>query len=310
MEKKKSMMEQSKIQSLQPTDMVITPLEKAIDPDTYIVGPGDQFGVNINTIENFNFILSVGPAGDVLIPTVGVVDVNKKSLREAIQCIKKFIVNEGYKTADVYVSLINVRHFKIQVAGAVNEPGFCMVTPLTRLDEIVEMSMDFHPYAKEHAIEIKKHDGKTLTVDFTNYLLTGNLENNPYFSEGDKIFIPFKDNIRSDIQPHEIIDIYTEKGVSVNGFVQVPGSYKYFPGYTCADYVGLAGGNSIEGNVNRAVVKHTDGTVEKGPDVIIQRGDLIIVPRSLTQWLMGNTSIFQIIVSAASVYMSYLAATK
>ena len=371
LEKKKDLLEQSKkMQIAQPENMMMIPIEKAVDPETYIVGPGDQFGININTIEQLNFATFVGPAGDILIPTVGVVSVNGKTLTEATECIKTFIITEGYKTADVYISLLNVRYFKIQISGAVNKPGFYMVTPLTRIDEILEMAFDFHPFAKEFAIEITKNNGETKVVDYIDYQLTGNLNNNPNFNDGDKIFIPFGDiekegvairgsinnggyaiikpseklgdfinrragfmetvdmesisitrneeiiNVdavdlfKTELQAGDIIDISTEKGVSVNGFVQVPGSYKFFPGFTCADYIGLAGGNSKEGNVKKAVVKHADGTIENGTTVIIRRGDQIIVPRSLSQWIVGNTSIFQIIVSMASVYMSYLAATN
>ncbi len=371
-EDKKDLLEKSqKMEMGKLENLTSIPIEKAVDPDTYIVGPGDQFGININTIEQLNFVVPVGPAGDLLIPTVGVVNVNGKPLAQAIKKIKAFILEEGYKTADVYVALASVRYFKIQIAGAVNNPGFYMVTPLTRLSEIVEMAEGFHPFAKEFAIKVTKDkSGKKNVINHIEYMHTGDLTDNPSFSDGDNIFVPFG-NLEKEgvairgsieeggydiIQPNEtlgdfvnrragfmetvdleaisitrndeilsieptqlfniklqagdIIDIYTEKGVSVNGFVNVPGSYKFFPGYTCADYVGLAGGNSLEGNVNRAVVKHLDGTVEKGPDVIIRRGDLIIVPRSLSQWLVGRSSIFQIIASVASIYMSYLAATK
>jgi len=371
MEKKKDLLEESKkLQITQPENMMMIPVEKAVDPNTYIVGPGDQFGININTIEPINFATFVGPSGDLLIPTVGVLNVNGKTLLEASDEIKEFVISNAYKSADVYVALINVRYFKLQISGAVNNPGFYMVTPLTRMDDILEMAFDFHPFAKEFAIEITKNNGEKQTVDYSNYRLTGNLDNNPYFNEGDKIFIPFGDletegvairgsisnsgysiikpneklgdfinrragfmetvdlgsisisrgkeliNVepvdlfKTELQAGDIIDIFTEKGVSVNGFVQVPGSYKFFPGYTCADYIGLAGGNSIEGNVKKAIVKHADGTIEKGTTTIIRRGDQIIVPRSLTQWIVGNSSIFQIIATMASVYMSYLAATN
>lgn len=360
----------AKISTIQPQDLEMIPIEKAINPDDYIVGPGDQFGISINTFENFDFITYVGPAGDILIPTVGVVNVHNLSLKEAIRRIKEFVLNEGYKVAEVYVSLLNVRHFKIQISGAVNDPGFYIVTPLTRLDEIIELASGFHPFAKEFTIEILDDEKVVNTIDYIDYQITGNLANNPNFSEGMRIFVPYGDiekegivirgsiyNSGYDIikpnetlgefinrraifietvdlksisitrgnqfievvpaflfdtklQAGDIIDISTEKGVSVNGFVQVPGSYKFFPGYTCADYIGLAGGNSPEGNVNRAVVKHLDGTVERGPEVTICRGDLIIVPRSLSQWFVGNTSIFQITASVFSIILTFIAATS
>ena len=41
-------------------------LENAIDPEKYIIGSGDVFGININTMEKMFFSSTVGPAGDVL----------------------------------------------------------------------------------------------------------------------------------------------------------------------------------------------------------------------------------------------------
>lgn len=311
LEQQKDLMGQSQsMQALQPENMVMTPVEKAIDPSTYIVGPGDQFAININSIEQLSFTAYVGPTGDILIPTVGVVNVNGSTLSDALESIEKFIIDEGYKTADVYITLLSVRYFKIQIAGAVNNPGFYMVTPLTRLDEIVEMTMGFHPFAKQDSIIIRKNIGGSEVVDFTNFLYKGDLADDPCFVEGDFIFVPFDNRINADLASDEIIQIYTDKGVSVNGYVQVPGSYKFFAGYTVADYIGLAGGNSKEGNAKKAYVKHEDGTLEKGMDVVIQPGDQIIVPRSIAQWIVGNSSIGQLIISAASVYMSYLAATN
>ena len=371
---KSIMMDKSKqLPQLQAESLLYTPIEKTIDPETYIIGPGDQLGISINTLENFNFIINVGPAGDILIPTVGVIDVDNMTLKECCESIKNFVKTEAYQTAEVYVYLQNIRQFKIQIAGAVNKPGFFIVNPFTRLHEVIEMAEGFHPFAKEFEIEILNENNKTI-INYLNFVEKGDLENNPQFSIGDRIYVPFGnfqiegvsirgiDGInkydiiqkeetlgqflkRNDasfvdlnfdkvvikrygdskeeinfvkpdelfsfqIQPGDIIEHIIEQGVSVNGFVQVPGGYKYFSGYTCADYIGLAGGNSKEGNIRKAIVKHADGTIEKGISVIIRRGDQIIVPRSISQWLVGNSSIFQIIATMASVYMSYLAATN
>ena len=192
MEQKKDLLKQSKEMNLQtPENLMMLPIEKAVNPNEYIVGPGDQFGININTLENLNFVAYVGPAGDILIPTVGVVNVNKLSLSEAVKTIQQFVLEEGYKTADVYVALINVRQFKIQIAGAVNNPGFYIANPLTRMSEIVEMAMGFHSFAREFATEIHKNGEQIKTIDYLDYILTGNLDNNPNFSEGCKIFVPF-----------------------------------------------------------------------------------------------------------------------
>ena len=52
---------------LGPDKLEIIPpvLEQVIDPNEYIVGPGDIFGVNIDAMVNMYFNVTVGPTGDV-----------------------------------------------------------------------------------------------------------------------------------------------------------------------------------------------------------------------------------------------------
>ena len=71
-------------------------LEKALDPEKYIIGSGDVFGININTMEKMFFSASVGPAGDVLIPGVGSITVTGVSLTKSISMINEKI-SKTYK---------------------------------------------------------------------------------------------------------------------------------------------------------------------------------------------------------------------
>lgn len=103
------------------------------------------------------------------------------------------------------------------------------------------------------------------------------------------------------------IDILRERGVMVNGFVQTPGGYAFFPGFAAADYINLAGGNTIEGNPDKVIVRHLDGTMEKGQSVIIRRGDVIVIPRTGKSLLFGNSSALQIITAFLTVFLTFLA---
>jgi len=348
-------------------------LETAINPDEYIVGPGDIFGINIITTQNFTFTLTVGPTGELLIPGVGVIDINGKSLLNAQNEIKDFI-SCTYTNAKFSVTLLNIRNFKVQVIGAVNSQGFLDVTPITRLDQIIDEAGGFHQFAQEYNIQITRANGTTKSLNFLKYLSNGELINNPTFLEGDRIFVPFSDVdkegvvIRGSIEgsgydiikkgetlgeflirrakfstnadlksvtitrmengkelfmtvfpedfhktvlkPGDAIDILRERGVSVNGFVQAPGGFNFFPGYTYLDYINMAGGNTVEGDVEKAIVRHLDGTIEKGKEAEVQRGDVIIVPRTRMYVLFGNMSALQILSAVTTVVLTFIAATK
>jgi protein involved in polysaccharide export with SLBB domain len=109
------------------------------------------------------------------------------------------------------------------------------------------------------------------------------------------------------LKPGDTIDILRERGVSVNGFVQIPGGFQFFPGFTAADYINLAGGNTTEGNPNRVLIRHLDGSSNRGQDVLVRRGDIIVVPRNLKSSIFGDSSLLQIGTALLTVYLTYLA---
>ena len=61
-------------------------VDKPINPEQYLVGPGDQFIVNIISSENVaNYTLTVSPTGEILIPSVGIVQINGQTLSSSIK---------------------------------------------------------------------------------------------------------------------------------------------------------------------------------------------------------------------------------
>ena len=348
-------------------------LEKVINPDQYILGPGDELGINILMGENFTLPLKVTPTGDVFIPSVGVVNVSGMTLSQGIDKIKEYILDNAYPNAKVSIALVNIRYFQVQVIGAVNKPGFVHASAVDRLDRIINRANGFHQLAREFKITVKRNNGKLEIINHLDFIRNGDLSQNPIFLEGDIIIIPFGNisdesvalrgavkgtgydiiepgetllefltrNIKldtySDLQsvivtrhgddsesfirvlPSEfshfklmagdIIDILRERGIMVIGFVQEPGAYEFIPGYSLSDYISLAGGNTLEGDPNRAVVHHLDGNVDKSKNTPLNRGDVIVVPRTFLNTFVGRLSILQMAAYVFSIYMSYLAAT-
>lgn len=346
-------------------------LEKAIDPADYIVGPGDELGLNILTSENLTWPLKVTPTGDLLIPSVGTIHVSGKTLKQVVEDVQQFIIEQAYPNAKVNLVLVNVRRFQIQITGAMNRPGFKTVTPINRLTDVIGKSRGFHQFAREFDITIERANGSVDKVNYLRFLVEGNLANNPTFLEGDKIIVPFgnvenegvvirgsisgrgydiiekgetlenflrrrakfrentdlesvtitrnkngrevflnvlpKDFKTTMLKPGDSIDILMERGVMVNGFVQAPGGYAFFPGYAAADYINLAGGNTLEGNPDNVIVHHLDGTVEEGQSVVVRRGDVIVVPRTAKSVLFGDSSLLQIVAAISTIVLTYLA---
>ena len=349
-------------------------IEHEVDPDTYILGPGDEIGLDILTSENVTMLLRVTPTGDLFIPSVGVIHVSGATISEIKPRVQDFIHKQAYPGSKIDLALLNLRRFKIPVIGAVITPGFVTINPLDRLSDVIKASGGFHQLAREFEIQVIRSTGEVETINYWTYYRTGDMKHNPVFQEGDQIVIPFgsldkegvvlrgavvgsgydiiepgetlgsflqrrvkfnqnadlesvlitrstkgtmnfiriepKDLFATKLTAGETIDILWEKGVMVNGFVLTPGAFAFFPGYLAADYINMAGGNTPNGNPSRCLVMHRDGTIDQGQLITIRRGDVIVVPRTFKDSIIGDTSALQIIVSLATVYLAFVASGR
>ena len=111
-------------------------LEETISPKTYIVGPGDVISFNmISTDGMYIQDLVISPLGSVLIPNVGNIYIDKLILFDAFDKIEKECLST-YSNAKVNLTLKSIRKFKIQVVGVIDNPGFTIVNPLTRVSDV------------------------------------------------------------------------------------------------------------------------------------------------------------------------------
>jgi len=353
------------------TANIETILEETIDPDKYIVGPGDQFAINIISSDGvFNYILEVTPTGDLLLPLIGLINIDQLSLKVAIEQIKNLGISK-YENSKLEITLIKLRSFKVYVTGAIKESGFVVVSAIDRLSNVIKKVGGFVPLSKEFNIAIIHKDGAIDTINYLEFLRTGDMSQNPIINNGDKINIPYgyignesiqvrgavKGNGYDIIEPEETLwrfiqrritftenasldkiyisrgnndelkiqsadfnhfilkpgdQIYIEEGraVFVTGFVENPGRYKYFIGFSVEDYLGLAGGNLTTGDISKVQIHHINNTVSLGIHTKITRGDIIYVPERNLNKLVGELSVLQIISYLTSIALTYIAATQ
>ena len=170
---------------------VETILEETIDPDKYIVGPGDQFAINIISSDGvFNYILEVTPTGDLLLPLIGLINIDQLSLKAAIEQIKNLGISK-YENSKLEITLIKLRSFKVYVAGAIKESGFVVVSAIDRLSNVIKKAGGFVPLSKEFNIVIIHQDGTIDNINYLEFLRTGDMSQNPIINNGDQINIPY-----------------------------------------------------------------------------------------------------------------------
>ena len=140
-------------------------LETTID-STYIVGPGDYF--EILTPKGFD-VVQVSPEGNISVPSCGMVMVDKMTLNEAKDSLKK-LLSSKFDERYVQVQLVRTKKMSVSVLGAIQAPGRATVEQQTRLNGVIALAGGFMPMADRKSIKVIRNEGKdTLVVNYIDY---------------------------------------------------------------------------------------------------------------------------------------------
>jgi protein involved in polysaccharide export with SLBB domain len=162
--------------------------EKEIDPDEYIVGPGDVFDFTVTTTEPLFMKVKVSPDGQLLIPTVGLILAKQKKLSEVYKIAYEKI-SKVYKTLEIGFVLSEIRQFKVIVSGSVVKPLSVPSSPLDRVSEVIERAGGTKFDASLRNITVIRGD-TVIPVDLLKFFLVGDKYSNPLVEGGDQILIP------------------------------------------------------------------------------------------------------------------------
>ena len=196
----------------------------AINPDEYIVGPGDRIFVSISGIEETLFNLTINQEGFVYIPKVGDVDLREKTLTEAKSLILD-LLRKNFRNVDYYIALNDVRKIKVSLVGNVKQPSTQIITSNSRLLDLIKSSQGLTDSSDIRNIKVVSKNGTTRFFDFLKFLRLGDYSQNPYLVDGDVIIIDKIDKI-----------------ITINGNVKYPANYEYKDGETLKDFIDLVGG--------------------------------------------------------------------
>ncbi|MDX1740331.1 MAG: SLBB domain-containing protein [Rhodothermales bacterium] len=212
------------------------PQEGPVDPDLYVVGPGDLFGISISALQTIAAVLPVSADGSLTLPDAGIVEVAGLTLTEAVdRCLAK--LRDRFSNVEVSVSLSAPRQFYVHVVGAVSSPGRFLVMPVSRVSDVLMLAFadtsrapvgnpDFQPSLRN--ISLHRRDGSQTSADLLAYFATGDKDHNPYLQDGDVVSVPTFDPARH--------------SVSISGRVAFPGKYDHRDGESVRDLVSVASG--------------------------------------------------------------------
>ena len=297
-------------------DTVPLALEQPIDPENYVLGPGDRLRINISggvfeepitgewSLENIDNYILVDPTGNLIIPRFGSLNVLGMTLADLKNEVSRRARDQIYEEAQVAVNLIRVRTFRILTYGAVNQPGFITVTPVTRLFDCLRYAKGVHKYAHSDLVYLIR-DGERTSIDLKTFLVEGDLQSNPVVREGDQIYVPFNDEMATQAR---VFTEYNNNEVIVTGFVRSPRRLTHIPGYSARDYIAKAGGILDIGNESGCRIIRADGSqLRRALDEMVKPGDIIDVPEAAKSKLFKNMGAIQSLTSLASLILAWMA---
>ena len=204
-----------------------------IDPDKYIVGPGDGFRVDFwdGSVATIN--LNVTAEGMVLLNSMGLVDVAGLSLTGAKERLGE-LIKEYYADIEFSISLTGVRSVQIMVTGGVARPGLYTASASNRVSEIISKAGGFIKGASHRNIILEGVDSES-NVDLLRFERLGDFDSNPYIYFGNQIHIPMVTDSSS--------------FVHVSGEVVIPGGFEFKEGDNLSSLIDLAlGFTGLEGD--------------------------------------------------------------
>ncbi|MCD6117547.1 SLBB domain-containing protein [bacterium] len=165
-------------------------LEKPVDPDLYIVGPGDQFLFVLRGSGQEQVPIEVTPEGYLFIPGVEEIKVSGQTLTQVKETIKEK-VKKAYKNSAYSISLLSLRLFRVHVVGEVKYPGTYTGRAIDRVTDMIDRAGGISSNAWYNSVILKHIVSQTIdTLDVLAYEKFGDLSQNPVVEGGDVIYVP------------------------------------------------------------------------------------------------------------------------
>lgn len=272
----------------------------------YLIGPGDVFKLTVSGEESLNKTYTVSPEGRVTLPLLGDIRVEGLTVNQLDEKITELLARDYLVDPQVTVELIKLRSRKVNIIGAVRQPGPYELTGDGRVLSTLLSAGGPSSFDSELKILRLSQQGlegkegmeiiKPIVVDLQKLFIQGDISQNIPLQDGDVLIVSENERRSRATGGPPSLEKGPEAGlIYVLGSVKSPGAYAYQDGDTVLDVILRAGGftdyaakngtkvvREIEGKTETFKVKMEEvvkkGARDKNPPVY--PGDMIIVPES------------------------------
>ena len=163
-------------------------LAGAVDAATYRVGPGDVMQLLLWGKVSKVLVLEVGPEGHILLPGVGTMRVENRTLADVKQEVLSRMGRE-FRGVSMDFRLVRPRLFRIYLTGQVKSPGPLDAVGSQRVADVLTPNQ-FQDDGSRRRVELIHRDGSREPADLDLFLRSGNSIANPALRDGDIINVP------------------------------------------------------------------------------------------------------------------------
>jgi polysaccharide export outer membrane protein len=158
-----------------------------VDPDHYVIGPGDIFELNFSGGVSTAIPIVVGPEGTSYVPGWGLLRLSGLTISQAREEVRKLLAG-GLRGVRWDLSLRSVRQMRIYLSGDVVGPGPMSVPATFRLaDALLEERL--LPTGTKRNVKISRLDGGEIVGDLELFRRAGRQDLNPVLLDGDVIHV-------------------------------------------------------------------------------------------------------------------------
>ncbi|NOT34519.1 MAG: hypothetical protein HOP12_10155 [Candidatus Eisenbacteria bacterium] len=163
-------------------------LAGSIDAELYRVGPGDVLQLLMWGKVSRSLVLDVGPEGQVLLPGIGTLDVDGRTLANVREDVFRRMRRE-FRDVQMDLRLVQPRSFRVYLSGRVRVPGPLVTLATSRVADVLTAGQ-LADDGSRRRIEVRHRDGTREEADLELFNRLGLNTRNPYLRDGDILQVP------------------------------------------------------------------------------------------------------------------------
>ena len=210
-----------------------------VGPD-YVVGPGDRFTLTLWGRVDAQHTLRVDRSGQITLPEVGALKVWGMTLSQLEVHLQREL-SRKYPEFKMSIAMDRLRTIQAFVGGEVSTPGSYTLSSLSTAINALFAAGGPSKNGSLRRVRLLRSAGDTVEIDLYDFLLRGDRGKDVRLQDGDTVFVPLIGPV-----------------VAVAGNVKRPAIYEMSESMPLRDVLGLAGGPTFAGWLQRVQVERVE----------------------------------------------------